>query len=199
VAASDLVTLADARAFLQKQTPDTAQDGLVQSVITRASAAARRFTEREFAPASNGLMRTFECEITQEAYLDLAPFDLRSVSLIQIDTDISAITLSTDEYRLAPITAPDGVYTGVRLAPLSLAVGRVMWRNRQVQITGNWGFASVPEDVKHWTLVTVAEWLRKDAAAFSTVFNLTEDKVDRPEMLPRAVQAGLARWKRAAF
>ena len=193
---SDLVTLAQAREFLQKQSVDTSQDSILQNVISRASAAVMEFTEREFAPATASATRVFDVEIIGQTLVSFAPYDCRSVSAVTVDADVSAVTLSSAEYRLYPNPAADGVYTGIRVMPFGISVGSVPWRHRQVSVTGAWGFSSVPVDVQHWTLVTVAEWMRKDVAAFSTVYNLAEDKVDRPEMLPAAARAGLAGWQR---
>jgi len=192
----DLVSLSQAREFLQKQSVDTSQDSVLQNVVSRASVAIMRYTEREFAPNSTSATRTFEAEIVGQTWVSLAPYDVQSVSSVQIDTDVSAITLGSAEYRLWPQPAADGVYSAIRLMPLSMAVTAIPWRHRQIQITGVWGFPAVPVDVQHWTLVTVTEWMRKDVAAFSTTYSLAEDKVDRPEMIPSAARAGLDLWKR---
>lgn len=191
---ADLCTLAQVRAFLQKATTDTAEDAVISTMITRASAAIERFTEREFTPTT-GVTRTFEAD--NLAYLSLAPYDLRSVTSVQVDTDETAVTLSASEYRLAPRPNPDGVYTAIRMAPLTAPTGD--WVNRQVQITGDWGFASVPEDVCHATVVTVAEWMRRDVQSFTTVYNLEAGFMERPEALPKAVVGVLSRWKRMAL
>jgi hypothetical protein len=49
---SDLVTLAQLRAYLKKQTADTADDSLLESIITRVSADIAKKCNRTFAAAS---------------------------------------------------------------------------------------------------------------------------------------------------
>jgi hypothetical protein len=63
-----------------------------------------------------------------------------------------------------------------------------------VTVTGTWGFPAVPEDVKHWCKVTVAEWMRKDVSAFTTTFNIDAQRFDVPSELPAAAKAGLAHY-----
>jgi hypothetical protein len=197
MAAQDLTTLANARSYLQKPTADTAQDPIISSLITRASVAIMRYAEREFAPATSSATRTFEYR--GGAFLSLAPYDLRTLSQIRIDTDESnPSTLTSSEYRLYPVEASDGTYTSVRLEPY-LAYSRARWQQRLVEVTGAWGFASVPADVEQWCLVTVGTWLKRDVSAFSTTFNLDESHMERPEALPAAVRGGLETYKRQAY
>ena len=197
---SDLCSLTDVRVFLQKTSADAAQDPVISTLITRASLAIMRYCDREFAPATTGATRTFEWPWEGEL-VSLAPYDLRgNPTLVQVDTDqASPYTLSSDEYRVFPLPSRDGTYFGLRVRPFGASLGRVVWRNRQIKITGNWGFSAVPDDVVHWATVTVALWLRRDVSAFSTTFNIAEDRLERPEALPSAVRGGLAHYKRAVF
>jgi hypothetical protein len=200
VTAYDLCTVEDVRVRLQKPTGDVAQDAIIGSLISQASRAIMKYTGREFAPAgSAGVVRTFETEIGPDTFLSLAPYDLQTATLVKIDTDVTGTTLSSDEYRLFPVSKPDGVYTSIRLQPLSSPqVNRVGWRNRQIQITGTWGFPEVPADVNGATAETVALWLRRDVSAFTTTYNLDESRVERPEALPSAVRAMLSSYMRMA-
>jgi hypothetical protein len=92
------------------------------------------------------------------------------------------------------------VYTSLRLQPLTLpTINRIAWRNRQVQITGTWGFPEIPQDVIEATALTVALWLRRDVSAFTTTYNLDESRVERPEALPSAVRAILSNYQRMAL
>lgn len=204
MAPQDLTTTNAVRAFLQKQSADTAQDSIIASLITRASDAILNYAGREFAPATTAQARTFA--YTGSGFLDVAPFDLRAVTAIAYDPDVSSTTLSSENYRLWPYHAPDGVYTAIELNLGGLGAttcendtGRTAgpnWRDRQVRVTGNWGFAEIPEDVQHWAIVAVSVWLRRDVAAFERTFSLPEDRLERPMLLPSAVMAGLAHWRR---
>jgi hypothetical protein len=197
VATTDLCTVQEVRDFLQKPDGDTGQDLIIGLLVTRASLEVMRVTGREFAPAVSSTARTFEYE--GGGFLDLAPYDARTVTQVRIDVDEgSPTTLQSDEWRLFPYPSRDGVYTALRLAPYVIR-SRARWQQRLVEVTGTWGFASVPQDVKHWTIVSVAEWLRKDVAAFSRVFNLETEQIDLPESLPRAAVVGLSRWRRESY
>lgn len=199
----DLVTLAQARSFLQKESTETGQDTEISNEITRASFAIQRFCEREFRTATSGsTTRTFECEpgIAGNGLVDLAPFDLRGQpDSVVIDTDQAApVTLTSVQYRLGPLPAVDGVYNVLRLRPLTRSFGQIMWPQMQVQVTGTWGFADVPQDVQQAALVTVAVWLRRDVQTFSRVLKIDEGQVERPKVLPEQAVGMLASYKRMA-
>lgn len=193
----DLCTLADVRTFLQKPAGDTGQDAVISSLITRASTAILKDCQREFAPVTTSEARTFAYD--GRGRLSLAPYDLRSVSLIRMDTDDSSpTTITSDQYRLWPRPAVNGTYLTI-LFDGTVGGTRNNWRDRLVEVTGAWGFAAVPDDVKHAAVVTTAIWLRRDVAAFSSTFNLDEDRVERPETLPSSVRAMLAPYRRHEF
>jgi hypothetical protein len=194
--AVQLITVADVRAVLQKPEGDTEQDQIISDLITRASEAIQNCTEREFKSADTPpTTRTFF--YTGRGVLDLSPYDLRGTPAptVKIDTTDGAggTTLAATEYRLMPKPAKDGVYHWLRLNPLTSGSSS-RFPEREVTITGTWGFAAVPEDVKHWCAVTVAEWLRKDVAAFSTTFNIDSQRFDVPTDLPASAKAGLKHY-----
>ena len=197
MAATDLTTVQAVRDFLQKPAADEEQDLIIAALITRASLAIMDYTQREFAPASSSTARTFEYE--GGGFLDLAPYDIRTVTLVRMDTDeASPTTLAADEYRLYPYPSKNGVYSALRLAPYVVA-SRARWQQRLVEVTGTWGFSAVPDDVAHQCIVTVADWLRLNVQAFSRTFSLDEQRLDIPEDLPSSVRAGLGRWKRLTY
>lgn len=201
MAAYDLCTLTEVRAFLQKQTPDTGQDTIINSLISRASLAIMRYADREFAPVDAGpTARKFEWH-PAAPLLDLAPYDLRSATLIRLDSDqTTPTTLTTDDYRLWPRPNRDGTYQAIRLRPYHIASPSWQFPDvREIEVTGSWGFAAIPEDVKHVAITTVAIWLRRDVSAFSTTFNITEDRVERPEFLPSAIARQLDQYKRTIY
>jgi hypothetical protein len=106
----------------------------------------------------------------------------------------AATPLTSGSYTLEPDPAEDGVYThlrfpGSQLYESNLELLDTSYANalqQKVKVTGDWGYATVPEDVKHWANVTVVEWIRKDVSAFSTAFDANEDRLDRPEEIPFA-------------
>lgn len=190
MAAHDLCSVADVRSLMQVDAGDVEQDLIIQTLISAASRAISRYCEQEFAPATSSVARTFEFT-AESLFVDLAPYSLRAVSQVRVDTDLTATVVDPQFYRLYPQPAPLGVYTALRLFPFGPS-GWQKWRKRLVEITGDWGFASVPEDVSLAAQITVMTWLRRDVSAFSTVFNIDEGRLERPEALPSAVRGMLA-------
>jgi hypothetical protein len=191
MAAIDLATLADVRAFLQEPAGDTQQDAIISPLITRASRIIIRWAGREFAPKADGATRV----VTYHGggYLDLAPYDLRAATTVTLDSDQPspiALTAGTD-YLLRPAAAVDGVYQAMRLPTYLTAPSE----GRAVTIIGNWGWPTVPEDVAHACIVTVAIWLKRDVSAFSRTFNIDEGRTERPQALPSAVIDMLAPYR----
>jgi hypothetical protein len=198
LATQDLTTLSAVREFLQKDVADTGQDAIISSFITRASDAIMAFCEREFKSTATGsTARTFEYR--GGGLLSLAPYDLRSVSQIRMDVDEATPTvLDSDEYRLYPYPAPDSVYQAIRLEPYVVS-SRGRWEQRLVEVTGVWGFASVPTDVVHACITTVSIWLRRDVSAFESVLSLDQDQLERPAGLPSSAMSILTPYRRQSI
>lgn len=192
-----LVTVEDVRAFLQKPDPDTEQDRILSGLIDRASEAVITYTAREFAPIATSNQRLFY--YCGNGVLDLTPYDLQvaTTPTIVIDSVDGAggTTLVATEYQLYPRPAKDGVYNWLRINPLSAYGPSRRFAEREVAITGDWGWPSVPDDVKHWTAVTVADWFRERVAAFGTRFNPETQQLEVPEDLPAAARSGLNRYR----
>jgi uncharacterized phiE125 gp8 family phage protein len=191
MAAIDLTTLADVRAFLQEPAGDTQQDAIIGSLITRASRTIMVWTGREFAPKTDAATR--KLHYRGGGHLDLGRWELRAATSVTLDSDQPApITLvAGTDYALRPLSAPDGVYQWLEL-PTYDSTTRL---GRQVTIVGDWGWPSVPDDVAHACIVTVALWLKRDVSAFSRTFNLDEGRTERPDALPSAVTAILAPYR----
>ena len=200
----DLCTRDQVRSSVQKPSGDTAQDAIIDALISRASLAIMRYTEREFissTPGTSGspVARVFELELQRQGFLDLAPFDAQSgtITLVQLDSDLDTPrTLTSAEWRPWPIPAADGVTSALRLIPVTLG-GYHRFNVRQVKVTAQWGFPTVPIDVVHAAVTTTALWLRREVSAFSTTFRLDEERIERPESLPSHVRAALNPYRRA--
>lgn len=190
MAAGDLTTLANVRAMLQKATGDTDQDAVISAEITRASAAITTYAQREFAPPVTAAARKFA--YTGGGVLYLGSYDLRTVTLMQIDTDGTASTLATTDYKLRPLTPRLGVYTSL-LLPNHAASDLFP---REVTITGDWGFAIVPADVEEACLLTVVERIRRDVSAFSGSFPEEDGTSPRPIGIPFAARQILDSYRR---
>lgn len=194
---ADLCTLEHVLEFVQKPATDDGQNAIIQTLIARASRLIMDECEREFAPASSSAARTFTYE--GGGYLGLAPYDARTVTQVRIDVDEeSPTTLAFDDWRLYPYPAVHGVATGLQLAPHIIS-SRARWNTRLVEVTGTWGFASVPDPVEHACVLTVAEHLRRNVQAFSTVFKIDEGIIERPMSLPSAAWSALQPYRRMEY
>ena len=168
MAAQDLCSLSDVRAALEIPGSDTSRDSLISTLITTASDAIMEEVEREFAPTTASATRRFKIDTWM---FSLAPYDLRSVTSFVLHPEASSpltLTANTD-YQLAPVTSKTGTYTSVQLsaylAALPSSQTAFAFGYALCDITGSWGFASVPTDVNRATVITVASWLRKDVSA----------------------------------
>ncbi len=197
MAAGDLTTLENVRDFLQKPDTDTAQDTIIEALITQASGEITRQTERQFLPEDD-VPRVFEVNQPLDSLISFAPYELRSAKALKLDTDTdNPITLTAEEFKLWPKPNPDGTYLGVRIHTYSLSPAMARWGSRrELTVEGDWGMDAIPDNVVNWCNVTVAIWLRRDVAAFETAMSLDTGYVERPRALPSAVAAGLDLFKR---
>lgn len=165
---ADLCTLNDVRAELEMGTTETGRDAKITGLLPDATKVITKWCRREFInafPGADSTPRKF-------AYyggtrLSLAPYDLQSASVVQMDTDTSAITLAvTTDYYLEPLPALDGVYTHLLFTSLEPASIGGRDTRREISITGVWGFASVPADVKRAAVLTIAGWLDKAVSEY---------------------------------
>jgi len=190
----DLCGLEDVKALMQKSGANgAAQDPLIASLITRASVKIMGDSGREFVPGGAtsepavNATRTFEyvwSDTDDETYVDLYPYDLQTtvVPMIVADPDLSSpVTLTTDQYRLSPVPPSQGVYMGVRVRDLGSSIG-TNWRTRQVQVTGNWGFPSVPFDVNQACAETVIHWI----TSYPGARRVDQTDAALPAMTPRS-------------
>ena len=192
----DLTTLGAVRTFLEKAGAETGEDDLIQQLITRASKTIMTWTQREFAPATASAARSFA--YSGGGLLSLAPYDLRSVTTIQFDTDTSSpTTLATTDYALRPLNTAYGTYDLLRVPNFTVAdQPDKIGAERVVTITGAWGFASVPADVEQAAIITVADWLRADASAFTRSFNVEAGQFEYPRGIPDKARAILSPYRR---
>lgn len=163
MASQDLATLEEVRRHRQlTDTTNTTQDDLINELITVASDMIMRYTQREFAPTTASEARTYRYD--GRGVVNLAPDDLRSVTQIRIDTDTdSPTTLTSTQYKLHPTRAKDGVYSMVHLINIQNArvTTEVHPVYREVEITGAWGWSSIPAPVKRACIMLVVELLSR--------------------------------------
>ena len=174
---SDLTTLEMVKLYLGIGNTD--HDVILASLITRASVALMHYAGREFAPASTATTRDFYYD--GSGLLDLSPYDLRTVTSITYDPSGDNTTLVVDDdYTLGRSTS-DAVYNAVTITGYSTAA--------TVQIEGDWGFASVPVDVEHACILTVATWRSQIGGAFKSSFFADPEGI--PNDQPQAYAGGI--------
>ena len=165
MAANDLCTLSEARAFLELPSADTARDTLISTTITAISKAIQQYTQRELYPVGSAT-RIFKLPFGHYV-LSLVPFDLRSVSTsLKLHVDETAATVAAADYQLQPVNNPDGMFSAVQfstqIADLWNSNSARYFGYSRVEIIGTWGPASIPVDVKQACVIAVAAALRRD-------------------------------------
>jgi hypothetical protein len=204
----ELTDIDSVRQFMQKSLSDKLQDEDLEILINQASEAITGYTNREFTP-TNGATRSFEyTPVDCYDVLDLAPYELRTLTKVQLDPEVESGTeLTGTQYRLRPYPPRDGTYFGLRLSGLPASKATVSTANpvgspfpfftRRIDITGNWGMAQIPAEVQHYANLTVESWahLRRDGGM--VIGAEGEAPVLRAEDLPPAARWGLRRrWMR---
>lgn len=184
-----LTTVAAVKAVLQAEGTD--QDAVIEQEINRLS---RVIINRygKFAPAETTATKRFVfTNSNQLARLSLFPYFLRSVSSVVFDAhETSTTTLAAADYQLRPTSPMDGVYRWIRFPAHRTAVGV----ERTVDVTGAWGFATVPEDVEEACILAVKERIVRDVSGFSRTFAEDDGAVARPVGLPLASRVLLAHY-----
>ena len=180
IASNALTSLGATRAWCLRDETDGSRDALFARLINSVSAEIIRYLDREVFP-TNATTRYFTYD--GGGYLDLAPYELRSVTSITLQ---SAGELDAEDplhaggdgtnlpdYRLEPRNkTPEGTYLWMRLPEMRnwLAVPgkNHVGLQSEVAITGDWGMAAPPADLETAVLQTI-EWRYKNPAAARSV------------------------------
>lgn len=211
MAAGDLVTLAEVRTALELPASDTSRDALISSLITVYSKAVCDEVDREFAPVTGsvGTPATRRFRLSFGEYrMDLAPYDAQSISSVVLHPEAeSSITLAATRQWLAhPISKPDGVYTSIALSSLMTGVftsqTAINFGFVLVDVSGVWGFPSVPAPVKQATIIAVTSAMRRDVTQFDLAID--EGSALRPDSvgtfgLPPASRRLLSPYRRSVM
>lgn len=197
MASQDLTTLEAVRAHQQRtDTTNTTQDDLISDMITVASDLIMGYTQREFAPTTTAAARKYRYD--GRGVINLAPDDLRTVTTIQIDTDTtSPTTLDSTQYKLWPTRTKHGVYSHVYLIGINNPTQTTQtWpMYRQVTITGNWGWSSIPTPVERACILLVMDLLSRTSDWKNTDFEGLSAAGSFVAM-PLHVRTMLAQYKR---
>ena len=199
-----LCSLADVREAMETPTSDTTLDTVVTDLINEASELIIKETSRQFAPVQTAT--TYRFIVSNKGRVVFTPYDLQSATSVVLHPEsTSPLTVSSDDYQLEPFTNSEGVYTALRISPWipRVSLRQLKFGNAWCDVTGTWGFASVPEPVKRACVIAVRTWLRKDAraAAGSIGGQYYSGQELAPELpstyaLPAASRKLLARYQR---
>ena len=119
-----------------------------------------------------GATRTFvlESDGFGGAEINFGMYDAQSISGVAIDTQGgaagTALSATVPDYQVLEVDEFDGVYTGIDVyqsaASYPYSTTPYKYGKRLAQVTGIWGWPSVPADVEHGCTATVNEWLEGD-------------------------------------
>lgn len=170
----DLTTLAAVKSAIQLPASDTDLDTLLPNLITEASVAIMDYCKREFAPVSTATTRRFKVDGYR---VDFSPYDLETspTPTVRLHPETTTpLTLTTDQYSLSPVSPQRGVYQSIQFSGyLSIVSQTLMAFNYAlVDVTGTWGFASVPVPVRRACNITVGSWLTRTAPGASAQYGV---------------------------
>lgn len=199
MAAHDLTTRDEVRQFLQKQGAETAQNDIIDDLISAASAEIQRHT-RIFKPEHNSGADAAKRFTWSMGMLDLSPWFAKTVTAVSIGGTAQAAA----SWSLRPRNAQDAVYTHLKIPGSEVTHPQVRLADpvyldsleQEVVVTGTWGYATVPDDVAHWCKVTVNHWLKAEVTAFTRGFDVDAGRFTSPRALPDAVIDGLKPYAR---
>lgn len=184
----DLCTYDDVLNTLQTpdaSVPATNYPELIPEYITEASRAIMGHTRREFRTEigtlqANGLYdgigtRRFKVNGYR---IDFGAWDLQAnhadnsytVALHPETTEPMILTsYASTGYTFQPVNPQHGVYTALQFSGYLVIVSQTLmaYNYALVDITGPWGWPSVPEDVNRACRLTVASWLTRTAPGAS--------------------------------
>lgn len=205
MATVDFVTLAEAKA--QLETSASANDALISALITSASRALNNRYQREVTPTSTA-SRRFPVKGT---LVDLAPFDLRSVTSVTLHPEAtSPVVLTANDYALLPV-ALGNTYLTIQLSGFLTLWSAFSQRfgYAQLDIAGGWGAfdtSSVPEDLKRACILTVGAWIDRAVAEYAAEFGpgASLERGLRPPSpgswaIPSAAHRLMAPWERMTY
>lgn len=204
---SDLTTVAAVK--LADRKTSTTDDDLIQQAITAASAEIHRWTRREFAPATSSATRRVRVypdrRLDGALLVSLSPYDLRTVTSASLHPETSSPVVLTEnsDYVLHTVSPQDGTYTDLLVYQMSLSQSTLLNRFgfAFLDITGAWGFPSIPSDVEQACIDTVKSWLEREYASSGWAGQGSDGRTQLPGLpqgfsLPRRAIDRLRRYQR---
>lgn len=198
-AVTDLITLDEARDFLQKATAQTGADDILEELVTRASLVIQRDLDLNVVPDE---VAAYTFGWDGSTCIDLAPYVARSVSAVTLDAGDSGETdLTAGQWRLSPEPARNSVYPKLELdyTVINGYSGNFTGK-RRVTVAAQWGYETVPDELKQAACLTVTAWYRGRVAGFSSQYEDADGGfVARTQKLPLEAFQILADFRRYAY
>lgn len=211
--ALDLITAGNYKTRYEIADTDTARDNALALAITDASRTIMDEVRREFAPAVASAKRRFALGWHPEFgwWLDFdsfqGPCDCRSVSAVTVDPDDTATVVVSSDWKLLPVggDCQDGsgnaIFTELQLSSYLAMTPTSLFKfgTIEIDVTGAWGFAAVPEDVQEACFITVREWMHNGAPADNTYWqDAREGQPIAPASwgIPPAALRKLSNWRK---
>jgi hypothetical protein len=200
-----LISIEEARRYVWRDEDDSSRDGILVDAINDVSESIADHLRREICPRVENTARRFDYD--GSGFLDLAPYDLRTIDEIKLYTDrpsASQQTLTATNYRLWPTGgARGGTYLGVLLP--SPAIEEFDYGfGWEVTITGDWGMCASHVTVPGALKLACKQWVEnivKNPGSYASHamsgYTVTpEQDFARRAGMPPSVMYRLERWSR---
>lgn len=178
MSASDLTTIDNVKEAIQLPDGYPNLDTTLPVMITQASKAIMKYCKRQFAPVTTTTRR-----FRVDGYrVDFSPWDLQpggiTVTLHPETTQPLTLTDGTSggnaQYMMKPINPEEGVYQSVQFSGYLVIVSQTLmaFNYALVDVTGTWGFPTIPDDVIRATNITVGSWLTRSAPGATGAYGI---------------------------
>lgn len=153
-------TLADVKAALR--ITDTIDDALIENSINAASRMIDQYCNRYFYSSSAGEVRYFQANDGFTCWID----DVQSVTDLKTsstDPLIFDTTWATGDYQLQPNNSKaNGAYTPYTMIQATDNYLFPVWADiALVQVTGQFGWASIPDPIKFATIIQASRLFKR--------------------------------------
>jgi hypothetical protein len=139
------------------------QPGRIEALINSASWQIISYAGREFKPLSSSTVRSFP--ISADGYVYLGGNEALTITQVRANTEgTSPTTLAATDYQ--KIVAANGSTIGIQL--LRNYSNAFSPLTGYAEITGTWGWTTVPPDISELCAWQVKEWIRRGAQIRST-------------------------------
>jgi len=190
----------------------TGSNAKLDQAITNASYAIRAYTERHFAEAGSTSTRTFLYDGSGFLTID----DASSVTVVKLDNQTLTQNLDWLAMPDRGIYTPDvqGVYEWLELPSyreespqmgFMYNLDTLWWRYKRhhtVDVTGTWGWATVPGDVQQaaiWTAAYFAETPKPYISQTISDYSVTTMQDAPNDAIPERAKALLNPYRRVKF